>query len=361
MDIQYFKSAVDGAFDHIVITDLNGIIIYANSSAEKLTGFSFKEMQGNTPALWGQQMEASFYKKMWNTIKTKKEPFVAVLKNKRKNGNIYYAEIRINPIFGDNGNIKFFLGIERDITAQVEMEQLRGDFISIASHQLKTPLTTVKWYLEVLMRDDNIEGDQLMLVTNAYSGAQRMSTVVNDLLNVSRLDSKKIKVTPEPIQLEYFLLDIISNSKPLIHDGGGIDFKKPSKELPRIPVDRVLLSQVVQNLITNAISYTPDSKKCHLIIEIRQDGKNCIISIQDNGIGIPNDVGDKIFEKFFREKRAQKQDTSGSGLGLYICKKIMEAGGGKIWFESEENKGTTFYLSFPMKGMKTIKGEKGLA
>ena len=330
MDIGYFKSAVEGAFDHIVITDLNGIILYANSSAEKLTGFSFKEMQGNTPSLWGNQMDSSFYKKMWNTIKIKKKPFVGVLKNRRKNGNIYYAEIRINPIFDSRGNIEFFLGIERDITAQVEADQLRGDFISIASHQLKTPLTTVKWYLEVLMRDDKIEGDQLMLLTNAYSGAQRMSMVVNDLLNVSRLDANRIKIEPQPTQLEYFLLDIVSNSTSLLAGKGKINFNKPSKKLPKVPVDRVLLSQVVQNLITNAISYTPDSKKCLITVELLQNKDDCIISVKDNGIGIPKGTGDKIFEKFFREKRAQRQDTSGSGLGLYICKKIMEAGGGKV-------------------------------
>lgn len=204
-----------------------------------------------------------------------------------------------------------------------------------------------------------------------------MIALVNDLLNVSRLETGRLKIEPKPTQIEDFIQSIIDEAVPMANSHKcKIIFQKPKKKLPKIPVDPTLMRQVIHNLITNAIRYSP-KKEGRVIITLKQvtiDNLQLtkkekvkgqvLISVADSGVGIPEEAQSRIFEKFFRADNAIKAEAEGSGLGLYVAKMIMEASGGKIWFESppKGNKtGAIFYASLPIKGMGKKEGEKSLA
>lgn len=153
-DYTKFKQAVDGVSDHVIMTDPDGVITYANKAAERMTGYSKEEMYGERPSLWGKQMPAEFYKNFWKVIKTDKQSFTGEIVNKRKNGQLYDAESLVSPILDSSGNVLFFVGIERDISKAKAVDRMKTEFISLASHQLRTPLSAVRWFGEMLANGD---------------------------------------------------------------------------------------------------------------------------------------------------------------------------------------------------------------
>ena len=191
-DLEKFKLAVDNVSDHVVITDPEGIIIYGNKAIEKITGYSFNEfMNKKAGVLWrSDKMSKEFYEKMWKTIKEDKDIFTGEIINKRKNGEEYHVMASISPILNRRGEIMFFVGLEKDITKEKEIDRAKTELISLASHQLRTPLSTINWYTEMLLSGDagEINDDQKSYLQEIYTGNQRMVDLVNALLNVSRLE-----------------------------------------------------------------------------------------------------------------------------------------------------------------------------
>ena len=356
-------SIADGVF----VIDRNLKVIRLNQAAVDISGFPQKDVIG--------KIYSEVFKIVFEKTKKKNDRFIIEAmetgKTQRviddsmivsKDGSHIPVSTSAAPLKDSKGDVVGCVVVFRDITREKEVDQMKADFISIASHQLKTPLTAVRWYMEMILRDKTLSSSQRELIRESYAGAKRMSRIVNDLLNVSRLENGRIRIEPELIQPETFIADVISYATPLLEEYSGvIKFKTFSKKLPKIPIDPGMLGQVLQNLLTNAILYTPKDKKCFVTVGLSQKGRKCIISIKDNGIGVDERSKNRIFDKFFRSDDAQIQDTTGSGLGLYIAKKIMTASGGDIWFDSKKGKGATFYISLPIKGMKTVKGDKGLA
>jgi len=357
-ELNKFFLAVEYSTDHIMITDSNAVILHINKAAEQTTGYSREELIGQKPSLWGGNMDKEFYKNMWDTIKVKKQPFFGELNNTRKGGIPYIAALSIAPILDKDGEVKFFVGIERNITKEKEIDRMKTEFVSIASHQLRTPLTGLNWLIEILVRKggENLNSRQKGYLEDMKRSIERMLELVNDLLNVSRLETGKIQIEPKPIRLSDFVRGIIDDARALAKERGcRVTFKKPSRKLPEISIDPALMRQVVYNLITNAIQYSP-AKRGEILVQLKKEDTRYLISVKDNGIGIPQEVQPMIFGKFFRADNAKQQRQGGSGLGLYISKMIINEMGGKIWFESpapgrdkEENKGTTFYVEFPIK------------
>ena len=362
-ELEKFKLAVENASDHIVITDNDGFCLYANDMVEKITGFSKEDVIGykvGTEDNWGGLMEKSVYDELWTTIKEKKKPFTGEMKNKRKNGEEYYAQANISPVLNEDGEVVFFVAIERDITAEKEIDKAKTEFVSLASHQLRTPLSTVNWYTEMLISGDagEINEEQENYLQEIYSGNQRMVELVNSLLNVSRLELGTFTVTPEKV-------DVVEMTKSIIKDISiNIEEKKQNlKEnykdnLPKIDADPKLLRIVIENLLSNATKYTPEEGE--LKIDIHKDKKNMVITVSDNGYGISEYQQEKVFQKLFRADNILERDTEGTGLGLYIIKSILDHSGGSIRFQSKEGEGTTFYVTIPLSGMKKREGAKTL-
>ena len=351
-DIRKFKQAVDGVSDQVVITDPEGKITYANKAAMTITGYSLEEMVGKKPSLWGSQMPKEFYEKFWRTIKYDKKPFWGELTNKRKGGELYEAEVRVSPILGEQGELLFFVGIERDISRIKAVERMKTEFISLASHQLRTPLSAVKWFGEMLMDGDagKLTKVQEKYVSKINESNEREIQLVNALLNVSRIESGKIIVSPKPTNLKKMVEGILSDMKVNIAGENKVLQYTIDKNVPEVVIDADLIRHVYSNLLNNALKYTNDGGK--ITVQIYLKGNKVITEVKDNGIGIPKEEQKRIAEKFFRGSNALKKETEGSGLGLYLAKTIVESSGGTIWFDSVEGKGTTFKFSLPVRSIR---------
>ncbi len=360
-DLIKFKLALDNASDHIVITDAEGIALYGNKGVETITGYSLDEVVGKKAGtLWSYPMPVEFYQKLWKTIKTDKKTFSSEIINRRKNGQIYNATINISPVLNDRGEIEFFVGIERDITVEKEVDRSKTELISLASHQLRTPLSSINWYVEMLLDGDvgKLNPDQTNFAQEIYAGNKRMIELVNALLNVSRLDLGVFVIEPEELDITK-LADIAIKEINFIINEKKIKFtKKYDKTIGEIKLDEKLTMIILQNLLSNAVKYTLANGQVSL--EIKNNDKNLEIIVVDSGIGIPKFQQEKIFGKLFRADNAAESAAEGTGLGLYIVKQILDYSGGKVWFKSVEDKGTTFYVNIPLSGMKKKIGTKKL-
>lgn len=254
------------------------------------------------------------------------------------------------------------IGVNFDVTEEKEVDRAKSEFVSLASHQLRTPLTAINWYTEMLLEDnDRISEEQRSYLEEIHTSNQHLVGLVNSLLNVSRIEVGSLMVSPEKINLVELVNDIARFHKVIIDSKKIKFYRRIAKNIPlKFSADKRLLGIVFQNILSNSINYTPDGGSIHLSLSLDRSKKNIVFKVTDNGYGIPKSQQAKIFTKLFRADNAQKIDTSGTGLGLYIVKSIVDKSGGEIWFESAENKGTSFYVSFPLKGMNKITGFKSL-
>ncbi|MDD5431293.1 MAG: CHASE domain-containing protein, partial [Candidatus Pacebacteria bacterium] len=314
-DLEKFKLAVANANDQIIITDAAGKIIFANKGAEIVTGYKIEELMGNTPGLWGGQMSKEFYADFYKTIRDKKQVFRGEVKNKRKDGGIYDARIGVSPILNKKGDVEFFVDIERDISKEKEIDRAKTEFVSLASHQLRTPLSIISWYTEVLLKDreKNLSKKEKKYLTEIYRGNKRMIDLVNALLNVSRIDLGTIAVEPVSINLADLADDILKDFIPQIKTKKIKLEKEYSKNLLNINADLNIMRMVLQNLISNAVKYT--TKGGRISVKISKEEKNFTIEVSNTGYGIPKNQQDKIFTKLFRADNAREIDPEGNGLG----------------------------------------------
>ena len=232
--------------------------------------------------------------------------------------------------------------IVRSIEQIAEINQMKTEFINIASHQLRTPLSSIKWSLNHLM--NKTDNDYLQNIKQANN---QMVKLVNDLLSVSRIEQGKLVLEKNSFSINKLTQNTVQEFQSLLQASNSILELKLSKNLKPITGDQTMIKVVMQNLISNAVQYIQKSGK--IIISTKQKQNNLIWQIQDHGIGIPKYQQKHIFKKFFRAETSLKFKTRGTGLGLYISQAIIKAHKGKIWFDSKTNQSTTFYFSLPIK------------
>lgn len=240
--------------------------------------------------------------------------------------------------------------IFHDVTREKLIEQMKTEFVGIAAHQLRTPLSAIKWTIRMLLDGDigDLSEEQKDFLEKTYQSNERMIFLINDLLNVARIEEGRYLFHLSPVNIEELTQLIINSYREQIKRRGlKLEFKKPEKKLPEVRVDADKIKMVIQNILDNAIRYTPRRGK--VTVSLKYAKKEIELSVADSGIGIPKDQQERVFTKFFRGANVLRMETEGSGLGLFISKNIIEAHGGKVWFESKENKGTTFYLTLPIK------------
>ncbi len=253
-----------------------------------------------------------------------------------------------------------------------EIEAAKVDFVSLASHQLRTPLSIIKWYIDYIVSGDagELKGDQLKYLKETYKANERMIELVNSLLIVSRIDLGTFSINPEMTDIISISDEIIKKFKKEINSKG-INVVKDYDKLPDLSVDPSLMKLVFENLVSNSVKYTPDGEI--IKISIKKSDKDVLIKVSDRGCGIPEEQQPKIFTKLFRADNVKKIESVGTGLGLYIVRAIIEKSGGNVWFESpskesfdggkvnSKNAGTTIFIKIPLKGMKKRGGTKSLS
>ena len=264
-------------------------------------------------------------------------------------GESLILEVSTIPIIRE-GEKSGALIILHDVSREKMIERMKTEFVSISAHQLRTPLSAIKWTLKMLLDGDlgKITEEQRDFIEKTYKSNERMINLINDLLDVTRIEEGRYLYEPVLIDFEPLVQSVINTYREEIKKKElKLEFKKPEKKLPQVRVDVEKMGLAIQNLLDNAIKYTLDGGE--IIISLVPAEKAIEFLIKDTGIGIPKNQQDKVFSKFFRGSSAIKMETDGSGLGLFIAKNIIEAHGGKIWFESEEGKGTTFYFTLPVE------------
>ncbi len=263
--------------------------------------------------------------------------------------------------FDENSKPIRSVGVVQDITRQKEVNQAKTEFVSLASHQLKTPVGAVKWNIEMLLSGDygDLKPKQKEVLSDVYNLNERMGELVKGFLNVSRVDLGIFSIEPVVVNYSDVSDEVLSELKNKIETKKINVNVEYQKNLPETIADTKLLRIIFQNLLSNAVKYT--SNKGNVTVKIGADDKEIKITVSDDGVGISADEKECIYSKLYRASNAQEIDPDGNGLGLYLLKEITERAGGRTWFESELNVGTTFYVTFPLPGMQKKKGEKKLS
>ncbi len=275
---------------------------------------------------------------------------------KKKDGTLLPVSVIASKVVHEGEVIGLIL-VFKDVTKEKEVDKAKTEFVSLASHQLRTPLTSISWNTEMLLNGEvgDVEDDQKEYLEEIYYGSKRMINLVNSLLNTSRIDLGNFVVEPEEVDVVNFTKEIVEELDQNFEERK-IKLKTVYDKVGKMPLDKKLYHIMVENLLTNAIKYTEVEGSVTLELEKSRDG--LLIKVSDTGYGIPEDQKTKIFSKLFRADNVKAKDTDGTGLGLYLVKSVVDYIGGKIWFDSIENEGTTFYILLPKDGMKPKQGEK---
>ena len=240
--------------------------------------------------------------------------------------------------------------ITRSFERLAEASRMKSEFINIVSHQLRSPLTNIKWTFEILSSDDFDVPDskQEEYFINVKENIARMVELIDDLLIVSRIEQGRLPIQKKEFNFAELVAEQVSRYK-IFAEASHIKISFfVEEDIPKIFADPSLLKLVTENLIDNAIRYTLGQGEVEVSVKKRNNSR-ILFSVKDSGVGIPEKDQKYIFQKFFRSENALRQRTKGSGLGLYVCRTIIEKSGGQIWFKSKDKQGTTFFVTLPIK------------
>jgi signal transduction histidine kinase len=227
-------------------------------------------------------------------------------------------------------------------------DRVKTSFFSVINHEMRSPLTAIIGYAALLASHTVLSPDQQAFLRPIQTGSERLLDLVNNLLDIARIEDGRLAITPEAMRLRPVLTDCLAVVKPMADEKHLAIDACISPELPAVWGDPKRVGQILTNLLGNAVKYTPDTGQITITACENGAGDVVEVSVQDNGIGIPSEQLPHIFDRFSRVERPEMQDTVGTGLGLSIAKGLVEAHGGNIWVESEEGRGSCFHFSLPV-------------
>jgi len=339
-----YRRLFESSNDSILLLDENtGEIIDSNPFVFNLLGYSKSELVGNK----------IFEISPFNNIISSEYKF----KEFKEKGYVRYDNLLLHSKSGNKKYVEFILIVYlvgnkkliqcniRDLTERNELEEAKIGFLSITSHQLRTPLSITKWVLEAMKHDDALNPKQEKRLADLIISNERLINLANDLVNVSRIETGKLIINKKNINLERNIFDLINSFKTLTDKKNKTIETKINADIKNVNCDPIIINEVLKNLLSNAINYSKeDSKK--IILSVTERDNDYLISVWNEGfIDALSLEKIKNFDKFTRGVGSSEVEPAGSGLGLYITKKMIEAHGGIVWFESDAKVGTTFYVT----------------
>lgn len=352
--------AVEQTVEAIVITDKNGKIEYVNQAYEDLTGYTLKEVLGNTPGIIKSGKHSlQFYEHLWATIISGNVLRTEVV-NKKKNGELFLEQKTISPIFDEHRNITHFIGTGVDITEHKiaekelikakekaeESDRLKSAFLANMSHEVRTPLNSILGFSSLLGDPDFDEDQRKEFIHHIIMNGNNLLNIISDIMDISKIESGEIKIQKQPVDACEFLTTI-KHQFSLQAEEKNLELKltiPPNKETV-VYADRDRLNQVIINLISNAMKFTREGS---IEIGYLPKADQVLFFVIDTGIGIPAEFHQKIFERFRQVEMENTRKYGGNGLGLAITKNLVELMDGRIWLQSEPGKGSAFYFTLPV-------------
>ncbi|MGZ9585940.1 cell wall metabolism sensor histidine kinase WalK [Paenibacillus marinisediminis] len=333
--------------DGVIASDDQGHIIVMNRRAGLMLGVKGQDWEGRDMTALLNITAEELKERMQDKINGMLLPLSSRVDGEEGHDTI--LRVTFTPIHRRGEGITGTIVVLQDVTEQEKLDQSRREFVANVSHELRTPLTTIKSYVEAL-DDGALEEPQLAsrFVGVIQNETERMIRLVTDLLQLSRLDSKQAKLRMQPIDVVELLEEVKDRfsfqfrSKQIYAD------VTVDPQLPMVVMDRDQIDQVLDNLVSNAVKYTPEQGVIELSAVLTEDRKHVAITVQDNGMGIPKQDLERIFERFYRVDKARSRSMGGTGLGLSIAREMVNVHGGSIHIESEWNEGTCVTFTLPI-------------
>ena len=338
-----FRSILDSIPQIAWTGSPGGEVEFYNRRWYEYTGLTFEETKS-----WGWKQvihpdDLQYNLEMLTSIMKSRRPGEFEIREKSVDGIYRWHLIRMIPIFGDNGEMEQWIGTATDLDELKKLQQEKDDFISIASHELKTPLTTLRTTIQLLYRmKDNVSPEKFAkLIEQGNRSMHKIIVLVDDLLNVTRIKEARLNLNKK----WFILSEIIGGCCNHISIIGKQEIVVTGNKTLKVFADENAIDQVVVNLVNNAVKYAPGSKVIEIIIEKQSDVVK--VSVKDTGPGIPPDQLPFIFDRYYQAE-APKHRNPGLGLGLYISSEIIKHHGGEMGVESELGKGSTFWFTLPL-------------
>lgn len=347
-----FKRILETATNGIVVLDKSGRYTYANPAAERILGTSGELILQRT----FDQADWKFFTITGTPLPDEETPFKRVLqKNKavyemklmieRPDGEMIVTSTNAAPLFDANGHFDGIVGIFTDVTEQQELQEHNLAFHHTVAHDLRGPLSVIQGHAEMLkeaFRQYDVKDSVVLNVEEILEGAEKMNAMIEDLLDTSRIEGGRVSLEKKPIELGNFVRSLLQRSQKAINMNRLVT--QISQGLPAVSADPERLERILLNLVSNALKFSSDESK--VIIKARKVGSEISISVIDQGKGIAPEDCSRVFKRFFQVKG--RQSSSGVGLGLYICRFLVEGHGGHIWVESKLGEGSTFHVTLPV-------------
>jgi PAS domain S-box-containing protein len=351
----YIENLVENAGDMIISTDMEDRILTWNRGAKIIFGYGKDEVMGKHLSILLPPERVLALEEVRAKVQISGTLRDLEVRGRKKDGKMIYLSLSVSPIRDPEEKIAGFLRVAKDITEKKryerrlkELDKMKSDFVSNVSHELRTPLTSIKGSVDNML--DGLTGSlnekQIRYLVRIKSNTDRLSRLINDLLDLSRIEAGRIEVRPTTLPLTELVTEVAEHLKPLAGQKL-IQIEVPAADSSITAwADRDKTTQVLMNLIGNAIKFSPQGGKIAVIIE--KHGNDWVqVSVADRGPGILLEEANKIFAKFYQIADTDKQRPKGSGLGLAISKALVEMHGGKIWVESELGRGSTFSFTLP--------------
>jgi PAS domain S-box-containing protein len=364
------ESILTNIGEGLVFTDKKRRVVLANDMAKQLLGREGESIKGK---LWDELVQPHDPNKQ--AIPKSKTLLTKLLKRKsakpittnlaeyeyfvRKDGSFFPVILTLSKVIS-NRKVAGAVIVFSDVTKSLALDRSKSEFVSLASHQLRTPLTGIRWNTELILSGELGKVPKAVRenIEQIYDGNHRMIKLVNSLLNVSRIEMGTFESKPERVNVKEMLDQVVEVHQPFIKKNKLKLTTKINKSLASILIDPNILEQTLSNLLHNAISYSEPTHELLLELKLEPKTKELLIHMKDSGIGMSPEEQEKLFTKFFRGVKAQTLSTDGNGLGLYMVRAMAEKIGGEVSFSSKEGKGSSFYVKLPYQKVKVDRTAK---